>query len=269
LKISIIMSVFNGEKHVNSAIKSILNQTFRDFEFIIIDDGSKDNTLKFIKEYAKIDNRIKIIRNLTNIGLTKSLNKAIKLCKGEFIARQDTDDISLPNRLEKQIKFLQNNPDYALCGCDMFRKQNKQQVMIKVFEIDDIRKSLIVENCIAHPTVIIRKIILQKYGYYDEKFLYSQDYELWCRLIYKYNLKAKNLKDKLIIVNMPYDRFFKMNIFKYITQRFNNIRIKLMYLKYTRYKLKCILSIALKLIEIFTLSHIIGHFSKFLGKIRM
>ena len=121
------MSVFNGEKHVNSAIKSILNQTFRDFEFIIIDDGSKDNTLKVIKEYAKIDNRIKVIRNLTNIGLTKSLNKAIKLSKGEFIARQDTDDISLPNRLEKQIEFLQKNPDCALCGSDMFRKQNKQQ----------------------------------------------------------------------------------------------------------------------------------------------
>ena len=92
MKISVIMSVYNGEKHIEDAIESILNQTFRNFEFIIVDDASFDNSLKIIQKYATLDNRIKVIRNLKNIGLTKSLNKTIKISNGDFIARQDVDD---------------------------------------------------------------------------------------------------------------------------------------------------------------------------------
>ena len=117
------MSIFNNEKSLNSAIESILNQSYKDFEFIIVDDGSRDNSLDIVKLYAKKDKRIKIIKNSINLGLAKSLNRAIQYSQGIFIARQDGDDISLPNRLEEQIKFLKKNPEYAFCGSNGYQKQ--------------------------------------------------------------------------------------------------------------------------------------------------
>ena len=158
LLISVVMAVYNGESCVDDAIKSILNQTFKDFEFIIVDDGSSDNSYNIIKSYASRDKRIKIIRNLVNLGLTKSLNKAILLSKGTYIARQDDDDISLPNRLEYQIKFLQENPDYAFCGCNGILKQNKAE-LLKSFSLEEIKRNLIKKNCFAHPSIIIRRSI--------------------------------------------------------------------------------------------------------------
>jgi len=236
------MSVFNGETDIAKAIESILNQSYRDFEFIIIDDGSIDNSFAIIKRYAEKDERIKIYQNRNNIGLTKSLNKAIKLSKGKFIARQDVDDISLPKRLEKQMDFLIKNPDYAFCGCNGIIKQTKQN-LIKFFEKNEILRNLILENCFAHPAIIIRKEIFIKHGLYNEKFLYSQDYELWCRYIYKLRLKAKNLRKKLIIMNMPMERLLEKNPYKFLIQTKNKIKIKLKYLKYVNNKLKVLISV--------------------------
>ena len=119
-KVSVIMAVYNGEKYLKPAIESILNQTVKNFEFIMIDDVSKEGSLEILKKFSKKDKRIKILRNKINIGLAKSLNRAIKLSKGEFIARMDVDDISLSERLEFQLKFLNENPDYAFCGCNCF-----------------------------------------------------------------------------------------------------------------------------------------------------
>jgi len=113
-KISVIMSVYNGEKYLREAIESILNQTFRDFEFIIINDGSTDKTSEILSSYN--DPRIVIINNKRNIGLTKSLNKGLKMVKGEYIARQDADDVSLPERLERMVNFLDMNRDVGLLG---------------------------------------------------------------------------------------------------------------------------------------------------------
>lgn len=262
------MSVYNGENYVEMAIKSILKQTYKDFEFIIIDDGSIDNTFNIIKRYAEKDKRIKILKNYSNIGLPKSLNKAIKYSQGKFIARQDADDISLPQRLEKQLIFLKKNPDYAFCGTNGFRKQNNQE-LIKFFEIAEIRKNLIVANCFSHPSIVIRKKILKKYGYYDEKFLYTQDYDLWCRLIYKYKLKAKNLKEKLIIKEISLDRFLKRDKKRFLNQKLNSIITKFRYLKYTRFKLKCLISILIYWIEMLTLCSIMEYFSDFLKKINL
>ncbi len=261
------MPVFNGEKYLSKAIESILNQSFTEFEFLIIDDGSFDNSIKIIKKYAVIDSRIKIIRNRRNLGLTKSLNKAILLSKGEFIARQDVDDISLPNRIEKSISFLEKNPEFAFCGTNGLNKQNKLENLIDFTEFKDIWKNLIAKNCFIHPSILIRKDILEKFGYFDESYSFGQDYELWCRLIYKYNLRAKNLKEKLIIKNvLPY-RFFKLQAFKFLTQRINNIKTKIKYFKYTRYKFKCLFALLLKLIEIITLSYITNFFTGLFRKI--
>ena len=264
MKVSVIMAVYNGENYVDKAIQSIINQTHQDIEFIIIDDGSTDNTYIKIKNWAKKEQRIKIIKNLNNIGLTKSLNNAIRICKGDFIARQDVDDVSLPSRIEKQIDFLMRNKEFAFCGCNCTRKQNKNQTLLFNFEYGELKKNLIVENCFIHPSILIRTKILKKYGYYDEYYYYGQDYELWCRLFYKYNLKAKNLEEKLIILNIPSTKFHKKTSKKFLIQRINTIKTQIRYVKFTQNKVKTILSILIRMIEIISLSHIIGFFIKFL-----
>ena len=260
------MSIYNGEKFLNRSIQSILDQTFQDFEFIIVDDGSIDDSFKIIKNYASKDNRIKVIRNLKNMGLTKSLNNALRLSRGDFIARQDGDDFFIPTHLDEHIKFLLENPDYAFCGCNGYQIQNNKDLVI-YFDYNDIKKNLIIDNCFNHSGTVFRKKIFDKYGYYDEKYLLSQDYELFCRLIYKYHQKAANLKKKLIIRNMPDTRFLKKNIKKFIIQRFNCIKTKLKYLKFSQYRFKCLISILINCIEILTLSHIIGFFYKYLNRI--
>ena len=263
------MAVYNGEKYIDKAIESILNQTFKDLEFIIIDDASTDKSLEIIKKYSLKDNRIKLISNSKNIGLTKSLNIAIRYCKGEFIARQDVDDLSLSNRLEIQIQFLQKNLDYAFCGCDGIQRQNKNNKLIRFFEIEEIKKNLIVENCFIHPSIVIKKDILKKYGYYDERYSFGQDFELWCRLIYKFKLKAKNLKEKLIIMNIPRKRFVIRKNKKFFTQRFNSTKTQLRYIKYCPYNLnlKVLISILIKFFEMLVFSAVMGHFFGFLKKI--
>jgi glycosyltransferase involved in cell wall biosynthesis len=113
-RISVVMSVYNGEKYLRQAIESILQQTYTDFEFIIIDDGSTDSSREIIQSYD--DKRIRLVINEQNIGLTKSLNKGIRLAKGEFIARMDADDISLPQRFEKQVAYLDSHPEVGVLG---------------------------------------------------------------------------------------------------------------------------------------------------------
>ncbi|MFX0186796.1 MAG: glycosyltransferase family 2 protein [Candidatus Hodarchaeota archaeon] len=229
------MSVYNGEKAVSKAIESIINQTYKNFEFIIIDDGSKDNSLEIIKNYANKDKKIRVIRNRENLGLAKSLNKAIRLSSADYIARQDYDDISLPHRLEKQLKFLQENPLLAFCGCNVKLKEGDLN-FIKFFEYEDIFKNQIIENCFAHSTIFIRREVFDLYGYYNEKLRHGQDFELWCRLIYKYKLKAGNIKEKLLILDSPVSIFNKKNKQKLIRQLINQIYTTLRYLKYARNK---------------------------------
>ena len=115
-KISVVMSVYNGTPYLRECIESILNQTCKDFEFIIIDDGSSDNTWKILTEYANQNQQIKLFKNEENIGLTKSLNKGLKLAGGEYIARQDADDVSLPDRFELQTRFLDAHLEVGALG---------------------------------------------------------------------------------------------------------------------------------------------------------
>jgi len=245
------MAVHNGEKYVSNAIESILNQTFNNFEFIIIDDMSDDKSREIIRDYCKKDSRIKLFINKKNLGLTKSLNIGISMAKGDFIVRQDDDDVSLPQRLKKQINFLKQNPEYAFCGCNGIIIQTKKK-LLNFFELEDIKKNLIVNNCFYHPSIIIRKKIFEKFGLYDESYLYGQDYELWCRLIYKYNLKALNLKDKLIIANIPERHLLnKVSKQKLMTQISNQIKTKLKYIPYAKHKLNGLLSIIFDLNRIF------------------
>ena len=180
--VSVVMSVFNGDEFLCDAIESILNQTFTDFEFIIIDDGSTDQSLDIMKSYN--DNRIQIIKNDNNLGLPVSLNKGIKIAKGEYIARMDCDDISLPTRLGKQVRFMDSNRNIGMSGTQVEYFGMKQGFSSFSTDPEFIKCSLLFRNKhLAHPTVIMRKELLEKYNlHYNSKYFYSQDTDLWCRL---------------------------------------------------------------------------------------
>jgi glycosyltransferase involved in cell wall biosynthesis len=187
-KISVLMSVYNGMSSVGQAIQSILDQTFRDFEFIIINDGSTDDTQKILKNLT--DSRVRIFMQ-SNTGLTIALNRGLKSCRGEFIARMDADDISMPERLEKQLIFLNNNLEVGMVGTAFTEIDGKGQVLLKkpcLIEDNQLRKTLIKYNPFCHTSVMIRRSALTKAGFYDESFSYAQDYELWFRIAQYYQL---------------------------------------------------------------------------------
>lgn len=187
--ISVVMSVYNGEKYLRESIESILGQTCRNFEFIIINDGSTDLTREIVLSYN--DPRICLIDNEENMGLTKSLNKGLKIARGEYIARMDADDVSMFDRFERQIDFLNRHRDYAVVGT--FLKVINEDSKV-VFTIEkptqdaDIREFLNRDNCIGHGSAMIRKTCLQNVGFYDESIKKSQDYELWLRISQNYRL---------------------------------------------------------------------------------
>ncbi|WP_036150943.1 glycosyltransferase [Maribacter forsetii] len=198
--ISVIMSVYNAEKYLSESIESILQQTYRHFEFIIINDCSSDSSLEIINKYGLIDNRIVIINNSTNLGLTINLNKAINLAKYEFIARMDADDISLKDRFEKQIIFLENNPDIDVLGSfckDIDEEGNIISDRTVPIANSEINKLIHIINPICHPTVVFRKNKLQELGFYNEEYKVVQDYDLWLRCAAK-NIKMYNLPEFLL-----------------------------------------------------------------------
>lgn len=183
--ISVVMAVYNNRPYLPAAVDSILNQTFRDFEFIIIDDGSTDGSGEWLEKKAKTDPRIRLYRQ-ENIGLTKSLNKGIELARGEFIARMDGDDVSLLNRFEKQITFLNRPTEVVACGT--FAKQfTSLGLIIADWEPpcsnEEILESLTQGGgAIIHPTVVMRREAVLQCGGYDDTYRHAQDYDLWCRL---------------------------------------------------------------------------------------
>jgi glycosyltransferase involved in cell wall biosynthesis len=188
-KVTVLMSVYNGEKYLQESIDSILEQTFRDFEFVIVNDGSIDKTAEILKSYKDV--RIKIVNNEKNIGLTKSLNKGLKIAKGEYIARMDADDISMSERLEKEIEFLESHQEHAVVGT-FVKIMNENSEIIRLWDRPtkdiEIREFLKRDNCIVHGSVMIRKSSLHDVGFYDKFMVRSQDYDLWLKLSEKYYL---------------------------------------------------------------------------------
>ena len=183
--ISVVMPVYNSATYLEAAIGSILNQSFGDFEFIIIDDGSEDNSYRIIQCYN--DSRIRLFKNEVNKGIASCLNFGINHSCGEFIARMDSDDICELNRFEEQLKFMQNHPHISLCGTrTKIIDQDGQVLSIRESKIGDqqIKIALFLgETSISHPTAIIRrKFLLFNHLYYNPDYLYAEDYELWCRI---------------------------------------------------------------------------------------
>ena len=189
-KLSVIMGVYNVENRMmlEKAVNSILNQTFSDFDFIICNDGSNDETLKYIVELAKKDNRIKILSNEKNFGLAYSLNRCIEYSNSEYIARMDADDISKEDRLEKEIKFLDENDSYAVVACNANLIDENDKVWGKRNNPEIIkRKDFLFNSPVIHPTVIMRKGALKDVNYYrvSKETRRTEDYDLWMRLYAK------------------------------------------------------------------------------------
>jgi glycosyltransferase involved in cell wall biosynthesis len=198
-KVSVIMSVFNGQKFLNESIQSILGQTFEDFELIIIDDGSTDRSLEIAKSFQRKDKRIIIISH-SNKGLAKSLNIGIKSSQGDYIARMDADDISYKDRLMKQYKFMENNQSLDLIGCsiDVIDECGKIQSEKKQYTTaEKIFKTKYFQSPILHITFFGKKSFFEKHKGYRENLLYAQDYDLVLRAIDS-GAKILNISEKLV-----------------------------------------------------------------------
>lgn len=194
--VTVLMAVFNGEAYLEAAIRSILAQTFRDFEFLIIDDGSSDNSLAIIEGLK--DERVRLVRNEANMGLTRSLNKGLDLAEGKYIARMDADDIALPDRLHLQFDFLENNPDYGLVGGERMILQNGH-LKAKRGELFADHEAICVlqlfRNGFVHSAVMMRTTMAKTLRY-NEAIFATQDYEFWVRI--SKHTKVANLLTPLV-----------------------------------------------------------------------
>ena len=185
VKISVIMSVYNGEEYLCEAIDSVLSQSFKDFELIVINDCSTDKTREILEKYENLDARVKVHTNEVNLRLPSSLNKAISLAEGKYIARMDADDICLPDRLEKQYAFMEARPDITLSSCRFMTL--KKGVIASggcggKTDTEDIKAMLLVTNPILHPGIIAKADVIRELGY-DKSFTCTEDMELWSRFV--------------------------------------------------------------------------------------
>jgi glycosyltransferase involved in cell wall biosynthesis len=186
--VSVIMPVFNSERFLSQAIQSILDQTFQDFELIIIDDGSDDSSWEIVSSFQRKDSRIRAVKQPENQGVAASSNQALDLATGRYIARMDSDDISLPDRLTEQVSFMESHPDVGIMGSKMryMNEDGKLLNTLPVFQKQvDIHWAFMFESPFHNPTVMFRKSLVDYYGLrYEPSAVYGEeDYELWSRLL--------------------------------------------------------------------------------------
>lgn len=181
-KVSVLITVYNDEKNIFSAAKSILDQTYQDFELVIVDDGSTDNTPVVLKELAARDPRVLILTQ-SNSGTTVASNNGLKKCTGEFVARLDSDDISYPNRLELGVNFLMKNSQVGVVGgnCDIM-DESGNVIGSRIIKTNNPMKTLLHRCIFQQSDIMFRKDIVMKLGGYRSKFRNSQDYDLWLRI---------------------------------------------------------------------------------------
>lgn len=181
-KISVIMPAYNAEKYIAEAIDSILGQTYGDFEFIILNDCSKDRTEEIILPYT--DPRIVYLKNEKNMGVAATLNRGLSAAKGEYIARMDADDISLPERFAKQVAYLDSNPAVAVLGANVesFNEKGTISTGWSATDPEQMKTDLFFACGLAHPGVMTRRAVIGELGGYDPEFEGLEDYELWCRV---------------------------------------------------------------------------------------
>lgn len=237
-KVSIVMPVYNASSFLREAVDGILSQTFKDFELIAVNDGSTDQSEEILKSYQ--DPRI-VVYSQANGGVAKALNKGIELARGEYIWRHDSDDISLATKLEKELKVLEDNPDIALCACQVafmterskpawdFKQPSNEYFEGKIFQV--VTPAQFNPYCpITHGTVLVRTHVMKSLGGYRSHFLTSEDIDMWLRLIEKY--KAVVLSECLSLHRLNKtsatarhgwkNKYFKQLAFKFHEQRLIN-----------------------------------------------
>jgi glycosyltransferase involved in cell wall biosynthesis len=194
--VSVIITAYNAEKFIQEAIDSIINQTYSNWELILINDFSSDRTGAFFTEIKKQDSRVKIITNSENLGRAKSRNRGLELAKGEYIAILDADDVSLTDRLEKQVTFLEKNTSIFLVGTGATKINEDGKVIgyhNPICSDIEVKKTLPMRNCIYHSSVMFRKTSVR----YREKFPFSQDYDFYLQLLAE-NKNLTNIPEKLL-----------------------------------------------------------------------
>ena len=201
-KVTVLMSVYNGERFVKEAIESILNQTLTDFEFIIVDDASSDETFEILQKYAKNDCRVIIEKNDFNLGLTKSLNKGLSKCKGKYIARLDADDIAVKNRLQKQYSYMESHSETSFLCSDVIvigEKGHKLKETCVNPRGLPIEQFLLFNVPLIHSAMFFRRDVISRLGGYDENYHTRQDLELWLRAL-RQNYHMDIMHEKLVFL---------------------------------------------------------------------
>lgn len=197
-KVSVLIPAYNAEDFIKEALVSVIEQSYNNIEVIVIDDGSIDNTAKIVNSFH--DSRIKYVKNEKNLKITKTLNKGLRMINSEYIIRMDADDIMLPGKIKKQVKFMDNHPEIAVSGTEITKFYNNgRRKKIKLPKKNThIKTYLLFDSALMHPTVIIRNEILKKENYeYDERYVGNEDFGLWYQISRKY--KLANMRENLLL----------------------------------------------------------------------
>lgn len=199
LSVSILMPVYNAEPYLSEAIQSMLNQTYTDFELIILDDCSTDRSADVIQTFS--DTRIVYHRNDVNYGLANNLNTGLKLAKGKYIARMDGDDISLPHRLQTQVNFLESHPDIDLCSCAMQMFGADNQLWVRDRDPEQVKITMMFYSAVLHASSVFRRDVFEKNNlYYNQETFPAEDYDLWARAAFY--CRMVNLPDVMYLYRM-------------------------------------------------------------------
>ncbi|MFN6220272.1 MAG: glycosyltransferase family 2 protein [Aphanizomenon sp.] len=236
-KITVVMPVYNGEKYLDTAIKSILNQRFMNFEFVIVDDASTDNSVEIINSYQ--DQRIKLIKNNVNLGIPTTRNKCLQESSGEYVAVLDCDDYAYPSRLAEQLEFMENNPDFGMVGSWVELIDENDDLTGEVWNEDEpsqkIPCRLLFHNYFAHSAVLLRRSALDTVKIngeiYRKDYPNAQDYDLWVRISKKF--KVWNIPKVLIkyrvhshCISLKAANLVEQLTCKIVTEQMNNLGIQ-------------------------------------------
>lgn len=250
-RISVLTAVWNEEKNIKVCLESLKNQTFQDFEIVCVNDASQDNTLEKLKKWQEFfgSEKFRIINNVHNLGLTKSLNLALKEAHGKYIARIDADDWWEKEKLEKQVNFMGKHPRYGIVGCNHINiyKNNTIKKRVKLPETHEIiAKKLFRRNPFAHSCILARADLIKSLGGYNEKVKYGQDYELWLRCFP--HTKFHNIQEFLCSRSVDSG----ISVKKQDAQMWQSIKTRIKYIKKYKYGWKNYLYLLEPLLVILT-----------------
>ena len=212
--VSVLMPCYNVEKYVIESMNSILNQTYTNLQIVAINDCSTDSTGRILHELAEKNSRITVVENDKNLKLIETLNKGVSLCKGEYIARMDADDIALPTRIEKEVAFLEQYHDHDIVSTLFYafrtERPDKRDLHHSPLKDEELRAYLLFKSGICHPAVMMRKRIFTELGLsFEKEYLHVEDYALWSKAIYR--TKLGNIGEPLLLYRVHQHQVSSLN----------------------------------------------------------